>query len=53
MPLSENNQKRWLTKDFVEKFRAALGREMTADERQYFGLDEEGPKEGSPSSSDD
>jgi hypothetical protein len=34
-----NNERRWLTEDFTEKFRKAFGREMTAEERQYFGLE--------------
>jgi hypothetical protein len=41
MNSSDKNGKRWLTQDFVEKFRIAFGREMTADERKFFGLDEE------------
>ena len=39
MPSSEENERRWLSKDFQEKFRKAFGREMTAAERQYFGLE--------------
>ena len=28
----------WLTKDFEFKFRQAFGREMTPEEREFFGL---------------
>ena len=35
----------WLTKDFEFKFRQALGREMTAEERAFFGLRKKTPEE--------
>lgn len=28
----------WLTEDFQSKFRQAFGREMTPEEREFFGL---------------
>ena len=33
----------WLTEDFEFKFRQAFGREMTADERAFFGLTKKTP----------
>jgi hypothetical protein len=35
------NNKCWNTPDFEVRFREAMGREMTAQEREYFGLTEE------------
>jgi hypothetical protein len=32
---------RWNTRDFEVRFREAMGREMTPEERDYFGLTEE------------
>ena len=43
-PGSENSRP-WLNENFAERFRQALGREMTADERTFFGL--EAPQAGS------
>ncbi len=34
------NEKPWVSPDFEEKFRLALGREMFPSERQFFGLPE-------------
>jgi hypothetical protein len=31
--------KPWLSEDFAERFKEAFGREMTADEREFFGLE--------------
>ena len=33
------NLKPWLSEDFAERFKEAFGREMTADEREFFGLE--------------
>jgi hypothetical protein len=33
-----DDQRPWLTPDFELKFRQALGREMTAEERAFFGV---------------
>jgi hypothetical protein len=32
------DQRPWLTPDFEIKFRQAFGREMTAEERAFFGV---------------
>jgi hypothetical protein len=32
------NSRPWLTEGFAERFRQAFGREMTAEERAFFGL---------------
>jgi len=32
------NSRPWLTENFAERFRQAFGREMTAEERAFFGL---------------
>jgi hypothetical protein len=34
-----HNQKPWLTENFTERFREAFGRDMTAEEREFFGFD--------------
>jgi len=39
MQSRERKEKPWLTENFAERFREAFGREMTADERSFFGLD--------------
>jgi hypothetical protein len=38
--VDQANEKPWLSPDFEEKFRLALGREMAPSERQFFGLPE-------------
>jgi len=38
MQSMQDQQCPWLTKDFELKFRQALGREMTPEERAFFGL---------------
>ena len=35
----QENPKPWLNEDFAQRFRQAFGRAMTAEERQFFGLD--------------
>jgi len=45
MQLHQNDRQPWLTKDFELKFRQAFGREMTSEERSFFGLDEFIPAE--------
>ena len=40
MAEKKNNQC-WNTPDFEVRFREAMGREMTPQERKYFGLSEE------------
>lgn len=37
--LRENNRLAWLTNDFELRFQEAFGREMTADEKIFFGLE--------------
>lgn len=37
----KRNDKCWNTRDFEVRFREAMGREMTPEERDYFGLTEE------------
>lgn len=37
--LQSGNLKPWLSEDFAERFKEAFGREMTADEREFFGLE--------------
>jgi hypothetical protein len=39
MQSNEGKEKPWLTENFAERFREAFGREMTPDERDFFGLD--------------
>lgn len=34
------NTRPWITPDFAVRFREALGRDMTRQEREFFGLDE-------------
>jgi hypothetical protein len=51
---AEKNYKPWNTPDFELKFREAMGRDMTRQEREFFGLmDEDGVRdeEAGPSSS--
>ena len=33
------NSKPWLNENFADRFRQAFGREMTAEERSFFGLE--------------
>lgn len=33
------NSRPWLNENFAERFRQAFGREMTAEERKFFGLE--------------
>lgn len=36
--MADRNYKPWNTPDFELKFREAMGREMTRQEREFFGL---------------
>jgi hypothetical protein len=36
--LPQRNRKPWNTPDFEVRFREAMGREMTPQEREFFGL---------------
>jgi len=36
--MQDKREKSWITPDFEVKFREAMGREMTAQEREFFGL---------------
>jgi len=52
---AEKNYKPWNTPDFELKFREAMGRDMTRQEREFFGLmdedarcDEESGRTSSP-----
>ncbi len=54
---AEKNYKPWNTPDFELKFREAMGRDMTRQEREFFGLmdedasrDEEAGSSSSPAS---
>ncbi len=38
---AEKNYKPWNTPDFELKFREAMGRDMTSQERKFFGLMDE------------
>ena len=38
MQSMQDQRQPWLTKDFEFKFRQAFGREMTPEERAFFGL---------------
>ena len=55
---ADRNYKPWNTPDFELKFREAMGRDMTHQEREFFGLmdmDEDGARDeqAGPSSSPD
>lgn len=39
MQSNGNGRPVWLTDDFELRFAEAFGREMTAEEREFFGLD--------------
>lgn len=39
MQSNGNGRPVWLTEDFELRFAEAFGREMTAEEREFFGLD--------------
>jgi hypothetical protein len=39
MKPEENSQQPWLTRDFESRFRQAFGREMSPEERTFFGLE--------------
>lgn len=41
----KRNDKCWNTPDFESRFREAMGRDMTPEEREYFGLTTEGSLE--------
>ena len=36
--MQEQKEKSWITPDFEVKFREAMGRAMTVQEREFFGL---------------
>lgn len=36
--MQQKREKSWITPDFEVKFREAMGRDMTAQEREFFGL---------------
>lgn len=42
MKPEENGQQPWLTRDFELRFRQAFGREMSPEERTFFGLEVSG-----------
>ena len=37
--MTEPKEKAWITPDFEIRFREAMGRDMTQQEREFFGLD--------------
>ena len=41
----KGNQKPWNTPDFEVRFREAMGRNMTRQEREFFGLAEDDAEE--------
>jgi hypothetical protein len=43
-----DDQRPWLTPDFELKFAQAFGREMTPDERAFFGLNGPRPHSDEP-----
>jgi hypothetical protein len=49
----KGNPKPWNTPDFEVRFREAMGRNMTRQEREFFGLSEEEPEEQSSIDSSD
>lgn len=36
--MQQTREKCWITPDFEVKFREAMGRDLTAQEREFFGL---------------
>lgn len=36
--MQQTREKSWITPDFEVKFREAMGRDMTDQEREFFGL---------------
>lgn len=44
----KGNAKPWNTPDFEVRFREAMGRNMTRQEREFFGLAEEDAEEQMP-----
>lgn len=44
----KGNPKPWNTPDFEVRFREAMGRNMTRQEREFFGLTEENAEEPNP-----
>lgn len=42
--MQERKEKDWITPDFEIKFREAMGRDMTVQEREFFGLSPERAK---------
>ena len=51
---ADRNYKPWNTPDFELKFREAMGRDMTRQEREFFGLmDEDANHEDEPAASSD
>ena len=43
MQSTGNGRPVWLTEDFELRFAEAFGREMTKEEREFFGLDATSP----------
>ena len=43
-----DDQRPWLTREFELKFAQAFGREMTPEERAFFGLNGQGTHSGEP-----
>ena len=41
MTMTEPKDKAWITPDFEIRFREAMGRDMTQQEREFFGLTEQ------------
>ena len=49
---ARRNHKPWKTPDFEARFREAMGREMTPEEREFFGLADDRPEEKEQASQD-
>jgi hypothetical protein len=47
--MATEHRKPWKTPDFELKFREAMGRNMTHQEREFFGLDDEDSRENDKS----
>ena len=48
----KGNQKPWNTPDFEVRFREAMGRNMTPQEREFFGIPEDAEEQASTDTSD-
>ena len=47
--MTEPHEKAWITPDFEIRFREAMGRDMTQQEREFFGLADDNESEADES----